>query len=723
MNARDESTLGANALRVAYDGPDELAAGSRAHFAYRIESPVALPRGAQIGLARRWPSDWGTPQAIDPAAPDYVAIAAVPGRQFRWWTARLHAWHPFDHVLFVELLDGLDANEPLRMAFGGDAASGGFTVQTFIEEASPLAIRARRSTDEEWIEIARPAVRIVGAAPHRVVLTAPSRVSAGGDFSLHVRVEDVWGNPAQLATPVHLEAPFDRDIAVGDEGWTRVGVRIDAVGVHRIGGHAIIDGTTSFAQSNPVEVVAGPVTELLCWGDLHAQSVIGCGARSIDAYYRHARDFAATDFGSHQANCFLVSNDEWCETQSVTKALHEDGRFVALLGVEWSGASAYGGDHNLYFPGEAAELRRCSHEFVADKSDVASDLPHVTAVHDHYRGSDTLVAVHVGGRTADLRWHEPTLDRLLEVHSTHATSDWFLFDALKRGYRMGVVAGSDSVDGRPGASHPGHMGVRNVRGGLTAAALPALSRSALWDALRARHCYGTTGPRILLQLTAGDARMGDETTVASLPPFDVAIEGTAPIETLEFFRDDALLATIDAMAATTELSSTIRVAWSGTTSPGNWQRARMRWDGELRVTGARIVGAADWATDTPDEGVRERSDSRVAFRSITAGDWDGLLLELDDPARAELTFVTEPMALHARLGDLGTQARTFEAHSPERKVELRRMPRTMPALGWRGRFVDPSPPAGPHAYWIRVRQADGHFAWSTPIFTTLVAGS
>ena len=69
----------------------------------------------------------------------------------------------------------------------------------------------------------------------------------------------------------------------------------------------------------------------------------------------------------------------------------------------------------------------------------------------HYRGSDTLVAVHVGGRTADLQWHEPALDRLLEVHSTHATSEWFLFDALRRGYRMGVIAGSDSVDGRPGS--------------------------------------------------------------------------------------------------------------------------------------------------------------------------------------------------------------------------------------------------------------------------------
>ena len=200
-----------------------------------------------------------------------------------------------------------------------------------------------------------------------------------------------------------------------------------------------------------------------------------------------------------------------------------------------------------------------------------------------------MVAVHVGGRTADLRWHEPTLDRLLEVHSTHATSEWFLLDALKRGYRMGVVAGSDGVDGRPGASHPGHMGVRNVRGGLTAVAMPESHAQGLWSALRARHCYATTGERILLALTAGTASMGDEIRVAQMPAFDLAVEGTAPIETIDFFRDDLGVASVDLMSAATARSNSVRVAWTGATAPGNWQRARMQWDGELRVAGARIV--------------------------------------------------------------------------------------------------------------------------------------
>ena len=392
---------------------------------------------------------------------------------------------------------------------------------------------------------------------------------------------------------------------------------------------------------------------------------------------------------------------------------------MTLLGVEWSGASTQGGDHNLYFPGNEAALHRCSHEFVSDKSDQASDLPHIEDVYARYRGTDTLVAVHVGGRTADLRWHEPTLDRLLEVHSTHATSEWFLRDALKRGYRMGVVAGSDGVDGRPGASHPGHMGVRNVRGGLTAVAMPELTREGLWSALKSRHCYATTGERILLALTAGTASMGDEIRVTKLPAFDVAVEGTAPIEAIDFFRGDLCVASVDLMSASTAWSDSVRIAWTGATAPGNWQRARMQWDGELRIAGARILAAHPWAFDTPDEGLRAISDTRVAWRSLTAGDWDGLVLDLDRFDGAEVTFVTAPMTLQSRIEDLAAHPRTFDASAPTRCVELRRLPARLPPLGWRGRFDDPAPVDGVHAYWVRVRQADGAYAWSTPIFVTL----
>jgi ABC-type nitrate/sulfonate/bicarbonate transport system ATPase subunit len=622
---------------------------------------VALPAGACLALARRWPSDWGTPQWACADGQDYVRIESSACTRMRWWQARRHAWHPFDHVLAIELLEPVAAGDTLRVWFGeARGGSPGYRVQTFIEEASPLSIRLLAAPDEAWVEIARPVVRIAGASPSRLVVTAPGRVQAGLEFEVHVRAEDRWGNPATLAEPLTLEltCPGHKDVCVilPASAWVRALACLGSAGMQHVS--ARVPGSDSLcATSNPIDVSTTVPHALIAWGDLHAQSIIGCGARSIDDYFAHARDFAATDFSSHQANCFLVANEEWEETQRSTQAANNPGRFVTLLGVEWSGASRVGGDHNLYFPSEAAELRRCSHQFVADKSDVQSDLVHVNDLHAHYRDTDTLLMLHVGGRTTDLQFHAPDLDRLLEVHSTHATSEWFLLEALKRGYRMGVAAGSDSVDGRPGASHPGRMGVRNVRGGLTAVEVPALTRPALWSALKARRCYATTGERILLSLTAGAYRMGDEASLrlasgAALPPFEVCVAGTAPIESVDFFRDDGLLQRHDALADRSEGSNRVRVAWRGASAPGNWERARMTWDGELRIEGAAILRATPWAFDTPDEGITHSSAQRVAWRSITAGDWDGVVLSLDRPDTALLTFCTEPLSVQCHLSSM-----------------------------------------------------------------------
>jgi hypothetical protein len=186
-------------------------------------------------------------------------------------------------VLEITLIDSLPAGEQLNVTFG-DASQGspGFTVQTFIEEASPLSVRLRAAPDAAWVELARPAVRIGGTSPHQIVLTAPSRVAKGRSFDMHLRVEDIWGNPAQLEAPVSFDEPVACEVRVPASGWTRVAMTLSESGFHRLGAH--VAGTNILrAISNPIEVVDDAVVEQLYWGDLHAQSVIGCGARSIAA--------------------------------------------------------------------------------------------------------------------------------------------------------------------------------------------------------------------------------------------------------------------------------------------------------------------------------------------------------------------------------------------------------------------------------------------------------
>lgn len=691
--------LSGHSGRSVMSGPDPVVAGARGVWTFRVEAGErAFPPGSAIAFVRRWPSDWDTPDEAN------TRVEFEPACRYRRRTYRSIPWHPFDHVFELECLDPVSA---LRVAFD-------IRAQTFIEEASPLSVRVRPGADGEWVEIAVHAVRVMGGAPARLDLVAPSDVVAGEAFELVLRVEDEWGNPASLDGAVSIEGMAC--VALPDlPGVRRWRAKLDRPGPARLVARA---GALT-ATSNPIRVHAVAPARRLRWGDIHAQCVVGCGARTLDAFFAHARDFARLDFASHQANCFLVSTPEWRDTEEVTARYDEEGRFAALLGLEWSADTDKGGDRNLYFPSDAAPITRCSHEYVADMSDAGSDLPRAEDLHAHYRGTKTLIGLHVGGRTTDLSRHEPSLERLIEVHSTHATSEWFLFEALARGYRMGVTAGSDGVDGRPGASHPGHQSVRNVRGGLVAAPLTSLTREGVWEALSARRCYATNGPRIRLDFEAEGHPMGAEFRARRVPELSISVEGTGPLEAIDIFRGTTIVHSPVLRDAAAPLSDRVRIAWRGATAPGNFMKARMLWDGEATLDSGAFLDWDGYAFDTPDEGILRGEARRIGWKSATGGDWDGIVARIDAPAHAILAVATPQISVRVPLAALANGPARFADAKPARELEVRRLPLDPGPSVWSGAWRDPAPVPGWNAYWVRVRQWDGGFAWSSPIFVEM----
>ena len=157
---------GAAAVVHEYDGPRRMHAGSLARWTLRCRAGAPLAAGARFAVAHRWPSDWGSAQASDPGAADYLDVRASNGVAVRWWNARLHAWHPFDHILFVELLDALGEGECIELDYGApEGGCPGFRVQTFIEEASPFSLRWQAAPEMPWTEFG--ALRSRSSAPRR----------------------------------------------------------------------------------------------------------------------------------------------------------------------------------------------------------------------------------------------------------------------------------------------------------------------------------------------------------------------------------------------------------------------------------------------------------------------------------------------------------------------------------------------------------------------------
>ena len=282
------------------------------------------------------------------------------------------------------------------------------------------------------------------------------------------------------------------------------------------------------------------------------------------------------------------------------------------------------------------------------------------------RDEDVLINMHAGGRPTNLDFHEPAIETLAEIHSTHGTSDWFVLDALRRGYRVGITGGTDGVTGRPGCDHPGSRLIRNVRGGVTAFLAADLTREALWEAMAARRCYATDGPRIRLAVTADGHAMGSEYATDGCPLVAIEAEGTAGIEQVDLLCGTEPLWTWRPAAATVE--GAVRVLWGGTERHGGAPQQRAVWKGRFTVDGGRIAKVEPVALVTPFDRVEQTDARTVRFDTVTAGNRMGMCLEIEGGPSTSCRFESDHAAFDFTLSQVRSQPMTVEAGGASRHV-------------------------------------------------------
>ena len=256
------------------------------------------------------------------------------------------------------------------------------------------------------------------------------------------------------------------------------------------------------------------------WGDAHVHS-----AFSYDAFGspKHCHEFGRqvagfdfmclTDhdfaFDSAFHPYFSVSSDRMFGLIADATQRASTPDFLALVGYEWGGRFAQGHRHVLFAPGSlpkftngysvaresCASITRLFRQLCRDGVDALS-IPHHTAF-------------SAAGMGNALRWWNPDYERLIEVVSENGDLEWpgwelplddkgitmvgrTVTDALTKGMRLGILASSDNHTGTPGLYIEGKTGF----GGKTGYAA-VLARSAsygdIYDALKARRCYGTDG--------------------------------------------------------------------------------------------------------------------------------------------------------------------------------------------------------------------------------------
>ena len=698
-----------------------------------------------IKIVYRFASDMGKPQFDDPGAPNYVTAEASNGAALDVRYDGKMNIRPWDKTLYIKVARGfLREGDRIVVRFGDPRQeSPGMRLQTFCESTFEFRVLVDAIATYSYVELpVQPEIAIVSGPPVRWKAILPTERIVGERFRLCLKGEDAWGNPSDRCDlRASLLATTEVDGLPETVRFTSgaFSVVVEDLSVATPGDHHIDmlgpDGTV-LARSNPLRI-SRAMTLKPYWGDLHGQSEETIGTNSARDFFAFARDKAFLDVCSHQGNDFQITTPFWNHLNELTDEFNADGRFIVFPGYEWSGNTGLGGDRNVLFLEEGRPIHRSSHALVDDLSDIETDANSAEDLFEELKDEDCVVFAHIGGRYADIKMsHDARLERAVEVHSAWGTFEWLVRDAFEQGYRVGICSNSDGHKGRPGASYPGAT-TFGAYGGLTCLLARGLSRQSIADCLRARHFYGTTGCRMLLdtrarfdtdaELFADDPNLGPTTSVMVLEAmmgdvarstdgevvFAVEAVASAPIERIEIRN---ALKTLEVFRPFTDqdLGRRIRVIWEGSEYRGRGRQTI--WDGSATLEDNAFERLVPINHHNLDKRFEQTAPGVVEWTALTTGSFGGFDAWLADGHAGALNIDTALVKAEIPIAEIKRDDIVLDAGGIERRMRVFRMPDENPHIAVaieRRILLDKDTD---NALYVKLVQEDGHQIWSSPIY-------
>ncbi len=698
-----------------------------------------------LKVSWRTTSDMSKPQFTDPKAANFTTVEASNGAKLEIWFDRLNI-RPWANTILIRVGRGyLRKGDTITLRMGDRRqGSPGYRLQTNCENKVALRTSVDAFAAYEFTELPdQPCFDLIAGPAAGWKAIWPSLAIVGQPFRLALIAEDMWGNPTgEVRARLTLRAsrplrglPDIVDIKPDTAPYVIDGITAVAPGDVEL--NVTDESGHNLARANPLRVVNEPPALRRYWADLHGQSGETIGMGTAEEYFHYARDKAFVDIIGHQGNDFQITDTFWRELNKLTAKFDEPGRFVCIPGYEWSGNTGMGGDRNIFYRREGRPIRRSSHILVEGQTSTPA-LYTARELFEAIKDEDAAVIAHVGGRYADIKMaHDGRLERTVEVHSSWGTFEWLLHDAFDMGYRVGVVCHSDDHKGRPGATRPGASTFGAI-GGLSCYFMPALTRDAVFEALRRRRHYGTTGTRIFIDLrgtfsepvmrfdedpqlaqvdgvSTHAAMMGDIIRPgASAMQLAAEVIGTASVERVDVLEGKNVVHTVRPFTVA-DLGRRVRVLWQGAEYRGRGRETL--WQGGLSVSGNRIARFAPVNFLNPERKVTETMPgTALSWNSVTTGNLAGIDLWLEDAQRGTLQVETNIVSGTVEMASLKDQTVAFDGGGLGRRVSIYRLPEA----DWSPRVIlDRSIVFSGGAdlpVYIRVTQCDGHQAWTSPIY-------
>ena len=492
----------------------------------------------------------------------------------------------------------------------------------------------------------------------------------------------------------------------------------------------------------------------LLFGDLHNHCGISYGHGSLEDALLNARerlDFVSVTGHAHWPDMpardgeidYIIDFHEagfarlrraWPAMMKTLCEHDEDGRFVVFPGFEVHFSAS--GDRNMIYRDLAGDIL------------YPKDLNDLNRLLREQAGPVIAQPHHIGYRkgTRGIDWEsfDSEFAPFVEMVSMHGCSESsentrpFLHSmggsdhgssircGLRKGLVFGFSGGTDHHSAHPGSYGHGMTGLWSASG----------SRADIWEGLNQRRMFALTGDRMDLRFTVNGHPMGDLIPVTDSYECAFEIRAGGAIDCVDILRDGDLVRRfsqyeIPVVEEDQEFIHTkiyLELGWGARHRETRWESVLGISDGQIlavepRFRGREVVSPVEGA-EVPTcyhSRVLQREEREVVFTTLTHGNPNnstnasqGMCLEVRMPKRAEVWAKLNGRKIRHSLEELLEGARTGrlgEIDSPAWRFHRAPLPHHWK---WSGTFRDMK--SGASSYYLRVRQLNDQWAWSSPVF-------
>lgn len=415
-------------------------------------------------------------------------------------------------------------------------------------------------------------MKVLGNTLSKIRVIAPTLVKKGRRYDILIRYQDQYDNLTDLA-PANSQFQFTYDmmreslnwlLSVPESGYTSLpNLSFNESGTFQI--KLINMDTKEQFLSDPV-CCHEEAEHSIYWGLLHGESHNYDSHENIEACVRSFRDQHALQFYSNSSpeSEDDTSSELWKKVSDVLDSYNDTENFATFTGFQWASSEKGEGLRQIIYSKPGKPLMRNKEgknqllaklykslpqkEFLSIPSfTMSKDNPCTFSAFDPE--AERVVEIYNAWGSSECSKSEGN-PRPIEIKGEKkesANEKGSIRSALRKNCRFGFIAGG--LDDRYAYKNLFEREYVHYSPGLTAVITTELTKEKIFEALKKRKCYATTGARIIVQFHVSQIEMGDvgstevKPGLAAVRFVSAHIAGTTELKTVEIFRNGELFKT------------------------------------------------------------------------------------------------------------------------------------------------------------------------------------